>query len=354
MPKASVKRLIECKKKDLIDLVLDIEKYPEFVPFCFGAKIYENKNEGDLTKIIADLTIGKGPFKDTYKSDVIFDRKKDSIFVKNIEGPLNHLSNNWIFVDKENGITEVTFDIPQGVSSEHYQVVQSMGNQGFNESDDGNLIVYFQEKEHPLFLRNGSDIYLSISIGYHQAVLGDKVKIPTISVIIGEGGSGGAIGIATSDRVLMLEHSIYSVISPEGCASILWRDSSKVKLAAESLKLTAQDLKNFGIIDEIISEPLGGAHRDPESIAADIKFSIIKNLKNFESLSRDEIYDHRKSKFLQIGRDQGFSKSSNITDGGLSYKESVFNKLKSQINKNKYVYAGIGLIAIIVTIALLS
>jgi len=111
MPKASVKRLIECKKKDLIELVLDIEKYPEFVPFCFDAKVHENKNEGDLTKIIADLTIGKGPFKDTYKSDVVFNKKEDSIFVKNIEGPLNHLSNNWMFTDKKNGITEVTFDI---------------------------------------------------------------------------------------------------------------------------------------------------------------------------------------------------------------------------------------------------
>ena len=78
MPKASVKRLIECKKEDLIKLVLDIEKYPEFVPFCFDAKVYENKNDGDLTKIIADLTIGKGPFKDTYKSDVVFDKKKDT------------------------------------------------------------------------------------------------------------------------------------------------------------------------------------------------------------------------------------------------------------------------------------
>ena len=111
MPKASVKRLIECKKKELIDLVLDIEKYPKFVPFCFDAKIHENKNEGDLTKIIADLTIGKGVFKDTYKSEVVFNKRKDSIFVKNIDGPLNHLSNNWIFVDKKNGITEVTFDI---------------------------------------------------------------------------------------------------------------------------------------------------------------------------------------------------------------------------------------------------
>ena len=111
MPKASVKRLIECKKNDLINLVLDIEKYPEFVPFCFDAKIYENKNEDDLIKIIADLTIGKGPFKDTYKSDVVFNKKNDTIFVKNIDGPLNHLSNNWTFIDKANDITEVTFDI---------------------------------------------------------------------------------------------------------------------------------------------------------------------------------------------------------------------------------------------------
>ena len=111
MPKASVKRLIECEKKDLIGLVLDIEKYPEFVPFCFDAKIYENKQDGDLQKIIADLTIGKGPFKDTYKSDVAFNKKTDSIYVKNIEGPLNHLTNNWTFTDKNNGITEITFDI---------------------------------------------------------------------------------------------------------------------------------------------------------------------------------------------------------------------------------------------------
>ena len=111
MPKASVKRLIECEKKDLIELVLDIEKYPEFVPFCFDAKIYENKQDGDLQKIIADLTIGKGPFKDTYKSDVALNKKTDSIYVKNIEGPLNHLTNNWTFSDKNNGITEVTFDI---------------------------------------------------------------------------------------------------------------------------------------------------------------------------------------------------------------------------------------------------
>ncbi len=111
MPKASVKRLIECKKRDLINLVLDIERYPDFVPFCYDAKIYKTKDEGDLKNIVADLTIGKGPFKDTYKSDVVFNKKKDSIYVKNIDGPLNHLSNNWSFSDKQNGITEVIFDI---------------------------------------------------------------------------------------------------------------------------------------------------------------------------------------------------------------------------------------------------
>ena len=111
MPKASVKRSIECNKDQLIDLVLDIEKYPIFVPFCLDAKVHKKKLQGELLLIVADLTIGKGPFKDTYKSDVVFNQKKDTIFVKNIDGPLNHLSNNWIFSDKKNGMTEVTFDI---------------------------------------------------------------------------------------------------------------------------------------------------------------------------------------------------------------------------------------------------
>ena len=110
MPKASVKRLIECGKDDLIKLVLDIEKYPEFVPFCFDAIVYENKNEGDLTKIIADLTIGKGPFKDTYKSDVKYIKKDDIILVKNIDGPLKYLDNKWQFI-KIGKLTEVSFDV---------------------------------------------------------------------------------------------------------------------------------------------------------------------------------------------------------------------------------------------------
>jgi len=179
-----------------------------------------------------------------------------------------------------------------------------------------------------------------------------SLTVPNISIIIGEGGSGGAIALASSNKVIMLENSIYSVISPEGCASILWRDQSKSLEAAEAMKLTAKDLLNLKIIDEIIDEPLGGAHRDPENIAENIKNSIIKNLKSFENFSKDEVYDHRKTKFLQIGRDQGFSKSTNLNNTGLSYKDSSLQKIKIHLDKNKLVYIGLGLLAITSLIAL--
>ena len=147
MPKASVKRLIECKKEDLINLVLDIERYPEFVPFCYHAKIYAVKDEGDLKKIIADLTIGKGPFKDTYKSDVVFNKKKDTIFVKNIDGPLNHLSNNWNFSDKKNGITEVIFDIDFEIKNKFLNSLMSVSFQfGLEKIADA-----FQKRAEKLF-----------------------------------------------------------------------------------------------------------------------------------------------------------------------------------------------------------
>jgi coenzyme Q-binding protein COQ10 len=124
MPKASVKRLIECKKNQLIDLVLDIEKYPEFVPFCLDAHVYEKSKEGDLTLIIADLTIGKGPFKDTYKSDVKFNKKKDSIKVTNIGGPLNHLENTWHFNDHNSG-TEIFFDIDFEIENKFLNIIMT-------------------------------------------------------------------------------------------------------------------------------------------------------------------------------------------------------------------------------------
>ena len=118
------------------------------------------------------------------------------------------------------------------------------------------------------------------------------------------------------------------------------------------MKLTAKDLLKLGVIDEIISEPLGGAHRDPEAIALNLKNSIIKNLKSFENFNKDEVYDHRKAKFLQIGRGQGFSKSSNL-EGGLSYNESSLQKIKTHVSENKFLYIGIGLIVITSLITLL-
>ena len=118
--------------------------------------------------------------------------------------------------------------------------------------------------------------------------------------------------------------------------------------------MASQDyLIAIALIDEIISEPLGGAHRDPENIAIDIKNSIIKNLKNFANFSKEQIYDHRKAKFLQIGRGQGFSKSTNLKDGGLSYKEANIQKLVFHIEKNKLIYAGMALLAITSLIVLL-
>ncbi len=129
-----------------------------------------------------------------------------------------------------------------------------------------------------------------------------QVKVPVVSVVIGEGGSGGAIAIATANKVLMLEHAIYSVISPEGCASILWRSADKVKEATEALKLTAQDLKKLGIIDEIIPEPLGGAHRDPKAVIESVGNAILKNLKELMPLNGEELKKMRNEKFLKMGR----------------------------------------------------
>ena len=124
MPKASVKRLSDNKQDKLIEFVLDIEKYPEFVPFCQGSKVYEKKQEGDLTLIVADLTIGKGPFVDTYKSDVKFNKKDDTIYVTNIDGPLNYLENNWKF-QEQGDLTEVTFDVDFEIKNKFLNILMT-------------------------------------------------------------------------------------------------------------------------------------------------------------------------------------------------------------------------------------
>ena len=129
-----------------------------------------------------------------------------------------------------------------------------------------------------------------------------SLGVPLVAVIIGEGGSGGAIAIATANTVLMMEHAIYSVISPEGAASILWRDPARNKDAATALKITAQDLKKFGVIDEIIIEPLGGAHRNPEDLMYATREVLVRVLGSYSGLSGEVLRTQRREKFLGIGR----------------------------------------------------
>ena len=146
MPKASVKRSIECKKEQLIDLVLDIEKYPQFVPFCIDSKVYERNDKGDFLFIIADLTIGKGPFKDTYKSDVKFNKKNNSIYVTNLDGPLKYLENKWYF-RQDNNITEVSFDVDFELKNHFLNIIMTKSFQfGLNKIADA-----FQKRAEELF-----------------------------------------------------------------------------------------------------------------------------------------------------------------------------------------------------------
>ena len=161
-----------------------------------------------------------------------------------------------------------------------------------------------------------------------------EIKVPTISIIIGEGGSGGAIALASSNKVLMFENAIYSVISPEGCATILWRDPTKTLEAATAMKLTAKDLLDLKVIDEIISEPIGGAQRDKDLILNNTRSYIENNLNEFSSMSRNEILDHRKNRFLSIGRLEGFTQQPSDI-GNLSIKPDFISIIKAKIIKNR-------------------
>ena len=146
MPRASVKRLIECDKYKLIDLVLDIEKYPTFVPYCIDAKVHEKNDTGDFINIIADLTIGKGPFKDTYKSDVKFNKKNNSIYVTNIDGPLKYLDNKWTFEDHKEG-TEIYFDVDFEIKNKFLNILMTTSFQyGLDKIADA-----FQDRANELF-----------------------------------------------------------------------------------------------------------------------------------------------------------------------------------------------------------
>jgi len=173
-----------------------------------------------------------------------------------------------------------------------------------------------------------------------------ELKVPTIAIIIGEGGSGGAIALASSNKVIMLENAIYSVISPEGCATILWRDPKKMLDAAKAMKLSAKDLLNLKVIDEIIFEPLGGAHRDRDLMLENLKESLGKNLDYFKNLSSEEILNERKNKFLKIGRNDGFITSTEDLST-LTINKNNFEKILK--SKKILIGIGIGVVVILVT-----
>ena len=160
-----------------------------------------------------------------------------------------------------------------------------------------------------------------------------SLKVPIISIIIGEGGSGGAIALASANKVLMLENAIYSVISPEGCASILWRDPSKSLEAAKAMKLTANDLLKIRIIDEIIQEPAGGAHRNKEQIASYTKEALTNCLKEFEGYTGEEIFEQRREKFLNIGKQRSYNVFYKVSDN-LVKKSNFFIFFR---NKKKFI-----------------
>ena len=177
-----------------------------------------------------------------------------------------------------------------------------------------------------------------------------ELTVPTISIIIGEGGSGGAIALASSNKVLMLENAIYSVISPEGCATILWRDPKKTLEASEAMKLSSKDLLELKIIDEVIPEPIGGAHRDRDIVLDNVRNSIRKNLEIFFNMNNEEVFLQRKNKFLSIGRNKGFSSTSKISDNltmSPSFVDKITNKYRSNKNYFLILIAAIILITII-------
>ncbi len=179
-----------------------------------------------------------------------------------------------------------------------------------------------------------------------------SLTVPTLSIIIGEGGSGGAIALASSNKVLMLQNAIYSVISPEGCATILWRDPKKTLEASKAMKLSSNDLLQLDIIDEVIPEPIGGAHRDKDLILDNVRNAIKKNLILFSDMDKEEILNQRKNKFLSIGRKKGFATSSNFSEN-LLMKENFFNKNIAKLKEDKK-FLFIGIFIILITVILIS
>ena len=316
--------------------------------------------ENDLKKMESELEKLKNPYNEGGLTEV--DTKKISILEKEIEDKLKKTYSNlnpWqtTLIARHEDRPKAKFFIDNlidnfvSLSGDRFYAEDKSFISGFGKFENQSVLVFGQEKGDDLDSRIERNFGMMRPEGYRKGVrlleLADKFNIPVISfidtpgaypgvgaeergqaeaiarsiescmklgvpnisIIIGEGGSGGAIALASSNKIIMLEHAIYSVISPEGCAAILWKDPKKTLEASEAMKLTSKDLLDLNIIDEIIKEPIGGAHREITQIKNSVKTSISNNLKFFQDMSRDEIISHRKNKFLSIGRDKGFINS---------------------------------------------
>ena len=314
--------------------------------------------ETDVKNLELELDKLKDPYNQEGLSEV--DTNKISKVQKEIDEKLNHIYSNldpWqtALVARHEDRPKAKFFIDNlfeefvALSGDRYYGEDKSVISGFAKFNEKSVLVIGQEKGENLETRIERNFGMMRPEGYRKTIrlmkLADKFRIPvisfidtpgaypgvgaeergqaeaiaksieccmelsvpTISVIIGEGGSGGAIALASSNKVLMLQNAIYSVISPEGCATILWRDPKKTLEASKAMKLSSKDLLSLDIIDEIIPEPTGGAHRDRDLILDNVRSSLEKNLDFFLSMEKDEILNHRKNKFLSIGRNKGFT-----------------------------------------------
>ena len=353
--------------------------------------------ENDLKKMESELEKLKNPYNEGGLTEV--DTKKISILEKEIEDKLKKTYSNlnpWqtTLIARHEDRPKAKFFIDNlidnfvSLSGDRFYAEDKSFISGFGKFENQSVLVFGQEKGEDLDSRIERNFGMMRPEGYRKGVrllkLADKFNIPVISfidtpgaypgvgaeergqaeaiarsiescmklgvpnisIIIGEGGSGGAIALASSNKIIMLEHAIYSVISPEGCAAILWKDPKKTLEASEAMKLTSKDLLDLNIIDEIIKEPIGGAHREITQIKNSVKTSISNNLKFFQDMSRDEIISHRKNKFLSIGRDKGFINSLE-NPSSLASKRKKFSQI--YLAKN---YKYLIIIATIITIFL--
>tara|TARA_B100001123_G_C15222821_1_gene991981 strand:+ start:112 stop:1218 length:1107 start_codon:yes stop_codon:yes gene_type:complete len=354
--------------------------------------------ETEVKKLEEELNILKDPYNKEGLSEV--DTSKISKVQKEIDEKLKEIYsnlNNWqtALVARHENRPKAKFFIENlfedfiQLSGDRYYGEDKSVIAGFAKFNNKSVLIIGQEKGEDLESRIDRNFGMMRPEGYRKTIrlmkLADKFKIPiisfidtpgaypgvgaeergqaeaiaksieccmelgvpTVSIIIGEGGSGGAIALASSNKVLMLQNAIYSVISPEGCATILWRDPKKTLEASQAMKLSSKDLLSLEIIDEIIPEPVGGAHRDRDIVLDNVRNSLEKNLDFFSTMEKDEILNHRKNKFLSIGRNKGFISQSSLNNK-LSMKENFLDKIISKIKKNKiFFYIGIFILVLI-------